>query len=296
MGAAYRATMSKMLSRALQLSSLVVLTTFAAGAVAQDAPAPKSKPAATRQAPRPKARPAAQTAPKEEETAASEAAADEVEASADEGSGQDDVAGPEEAGDELFEDVDPEQQGAPARPAPKARPKAQPKAPSRPAPPPSAAAAPSPDAWQVSAGPDVIDYEEGDAIPPGYEKGERVRKGLVIAGAVTFGVSWLASAGWALRLAQDREEGRGPRWDDDDEPPPEAPLYVPLVGPWIALGTLDPDRGQTAVLVLDGVVQAGGLAMLVAGVAAKRTVLVRSAKGHVAVAPSAGGVSFDGSF
>jgi hypothetical protein len=277
-----------MLSRVFPIACLLVATTFAAGAAAQDGQQ-QSKP--TKMAPRSKALPRKAPpvdAPAEEDmngsgqddVAGPEEAGDELfepdseEPPADEGPHD---AGPEEPGDELFEDADPERQGV-AAPAP-ARP----------------AAVPSPDAyeWQVSAGPDVLDYEEGDAIPAGYARDTRIRKGLVIAGAVTFGVSWLAAAGAALRFTEEREEeGRY----HEPNAPPEAVLYIPLAGPWIGLGTLDPERGMAAALVVDGIAQAGGLAMLIAGVAAKRTVLVKSPGAELGVSPTAGGVRFDGKF
>jgi hypothetical protein len=152
-------------------------------------------------------------------------------------------------------------------------------------------ATPSPDAsdWRVtSTSPDVLDWQEGSDLPPGYVKATRIRKGLVIAGAVTFGASWLATAAYGSYLINDRDPRYWER-DNDEGARPEAVLYVPLVGPWIALGTVENDRRERAAFIAGGVVQAGGLAMLIAGVAAKQTVLVKTGDTEVGILPSVGG-------
>src|SRR3954469_8973442 len=48
------------------------------------------------------------------------------------------------------------------------------------------------------SGPRMIkDWDENQPIPPGYHRDTRVRKGLVIGGAILFGVPYLYSAGFA---------------------------------------------------------------------------------------------------
>ena len=162
---------------------------------------------------------------------------------------------------------------------------------------------PSPDSsnWGVTplnAGPETLEWQEGADLPDGYEKSSRVRKGLVIGGAVTFGVSWLASAGYGSYLISQRESDYWER--DDEEARPEMVLFVPLAGPWIALGTVEHDRREAAVFVAGGIVQAGGLAMLIAGVVAKQPVLVKNKHAEVGIVPSVGpngsGAMLHGSF
>jgi hypothetical protein len=76
----------------------------------------------------------------------------------------------------------------------------------------------------------VVRYEPGGAPPPGYHLEENPRKGLIVAGALTFGIPYLISLtiGGASRNEADR-------W-----------LMLPVVGP---VGTLtytrdcDRDRG-----------------------------------------------------
>jgi hypothetical protein len=158
-------------------------------------------------------------------------------------------------------------------------------------------------------GPYTMDYIEGAEVPPGYIKVERIRKGLVIAGAVTFGVSWLVSATAGVALTDESNhnecyaygddiEGGGGYYSEcrDDDNEGAIPLFIPLVGPFIAMGTMDAEGPGRAALFLDGVVQVGGMAMLIAGVAAKQTVLVRSGNTTVSVAPGPGSVQFTGSF
>jgi hypothetical protein len=157
-------------------------------------------------------------------------------------------------------------------------------------------------------GPDHLEWSEGMAIPPGYKKGTKVRKGLVIGGAITFGASWLLSIAAATALIDEEEnnssytydEGRDQNGtyyrsrhsDDDNDFPDAAPLYIPLVGPFIAIHTLGAEDNEAAALAFDGVVQLAGFGMFVAGLAAKKTVLVRDHKVDIAVAPGPGSLMF----
>lgn len=127
------------------------------------------------------------------------------------------------------------------------------------APPPQYAAPPQYYA-QPPQYPPRLDYEEGDAIPPGYSVRSRLRKGLVVGGAVTFGVLYVLSV-----LVADSVRGT----DSDNL----RSLYVPAIGPFIALSKV---QGGNGVLILDGVGQTAGLIMLVAGVAFPRHELVRN--------------------
>jgi hypothetical protein len=108
--------------------------------------------------------------------------------------------------------------------------------------------------------------------------GSALGSGLVIAGAVTLGASWGASTFWALIAG-----GSG------SSPTPEGAsrariLLAPLAGPFVALGAWPDGAGRMAPwLVLDGLLQTGGAAMLVAGIAlsAKPPAGSTSARGSV---------------
>lgn len=99
----------------------------------------------------------------------------------------------------------------------------------------------------------MIPYDGGD-VPPGARVVTRARTGLISGGAAMFGSAWLTSlivgtAGGSSRT----EDGWG--W-----------LAVPVIGPLIAGGTI---RGVSSsgwtVLIVDTLLQAGGLAMFIHG-------------------------------
>lgn len=317
--------------RLLPLTVLAFGLALAVPAAAQDQGAPSRQPSATRKAPPAKARPPAkrQPPPAAEQPAAEGGAAEAEEGAEDRA---DDVPTPNEAeevpaetpaaeeGDDAPSDKkapqvvvvqedkviivneqtnggDPEQArtskpGDAEREAPTAR--ANAKRP-RAVPPPYVMTTPEPY---------ELEYTDGAEIPPGYELETRAKKGLVIAGAVTLGASWLASCAAATLMIQRREEeGRswGWEWDSDnggDDAPPETALYIPLAGPWIALKTMEDEiEGQgKAALVADGMVQAAGLAMLIGGLAARDKVLVKTETTQVSMAPGIGSVSVLGKF
>ena len=118
-------------------------------------------------------------------------------------------------------------------------------------------------------GPKVLDYEEGDTIPPGYRPGTRVRKGLVIGGSVMLGVGYL----FTIMVA-----GIGQLVNNIGNPGTKdfGPLLIPVVGPFIGIGTTHPSTGGVFGLAFLGVVQTAGLGMLIGGIAAPKTVLLRN--------------------
>jgi hypothetical protein len=142
--------------------------------------------------------------------------------------------------------------------------------------------------------PDELPYEEGDPVPDGYQPVSRMRKGLVIAGSVVFGTTYLISVVTAAQVA-DVEGDAEEVW----------PLFVPIAGPFIAMGTTDAwggaddgSSGLGAVLLLDGLAQVAGAAMFIGGVASTKTVLKRTATNDVQldVQVRPNGVGLAGSF
>jgi hypothetical protein len=162
--------------------------------------------------------------------------------------------------------------------------RAQSAAPAPPPPPPGydpSAAPPPPTGYYVPAsvaasGPRRInDWEEGEPIPPGYHPVQRIRKGLVIGGAVTFGTVYLLTA---LSGAAVSDIGHATCTSSTSVSCSAGHsgklLLIPVAGPFAVLST-----GSTFgdfFMVLDGLVQAGGIAMFIAGLAAPKTVLVRN--------------------
>jgi hypothetical protein len=151
-----------------------------------------------------------------------------------------------------------------------------------------------PQTQQIYASPRVIyDWSEGEPIPPGYHESTRIRRGLVIGGAVLFGSTYLLTAlvGAALSDCHCTTTSFGP-------------LLVPGVGPFIEMAQSGTASGSL-FLALDGLSQLGGIAMFIAGFAAPKTVLVQGAVGSKGglqlafspiVAPGQSGMGVVGSF
>jgi hypothetical protein len=105
----------------------------------------------------------------------------------------------------------------------------------------------------------VVPYN-GGPIPPNAHLEEQPITGLIIAGSVLFGVSYVPSAFAALLCVSCSSSGIG--W-----------LGVPVVGPLITLGFPQSEEGAR-LLVLDAIFQIGGVGMLIAGLAVRNRVLV----------------------
>ncbi len=111
------------------------------------------------------------------------------------------------------------------------------------------------------------DWQPGDPPPPGFRVEERMRKRDIIGGALLFGIPYVVSATAAtFGVAQNVPE--------------LGLLYVPVVGPFIALGAatccasgaLSPMTVVT--LVADGFFQTVGTVWLWYGLLSKKKVLV----------------------
>lgn len=77
----------------------------------------------------------------------------------------------------------------------------------------------------------------------------------------------------------------GPRFAPQRGNPFFAVGVVPIAGPLVLAAGEGGDPGGTAIFVVDGILQAAGLAMLIAGLAARTHVLVRQ-EGHVVALPA----------
>jgi hypothetical protein len=126
-----------------------------------------------------------------------------------------------------------------------------------------------PPPYQYSPGmnlvpPATLPYEEGQTVPYGYRLRTRPVRSLVITGSVTFGATYFISViVGAMAVAQDNKSF--------------APLFAPLVGPFITIGTVGASGAGTLWLVLDGLTQTAGAAMLVTGLAVDEKYLQRTA-------------------
>jgi hypothetical protein len=141
----------------------------------------------------------------------------------------------------------------------------------------NAHAEPAP-SWTL--GPKQLDYREGEPIPPGYHTAERVRKGRVVGGSIMFGAGYFAAliAYGVASKANDHEY-----W----------PLVIPAIGPFVTMATANVpivkgDGAPGVLLLIDGLVQCGGLTLAILGFTDKKTVLLRNDVG-LRVTPLIGG-------
>jgi hypothetical protein len=130
---------------------------------------------------------------------------------------------------------------------------------------------------ELTRSPDTLrppNWNGGEPIAPGYHLTTRVDTGYVVAGAVTFGALYLSTA--ALAGALDNS------WFYNGCC---GSLFIPVVGPFVQMGECTGGGCKANVLfAIDGITQAAGLAMLVYGLAAQKTVLVRNDVGLMAKA------------
>lgn len=134
----------------------------------------------------------------------------------------------------------------------------------------------------------VLPYQEGSAIPNGYRLRGSPRYGLVGGGIALTSALWTISTAAAIVLDEEDSPDGDPNFDDM-----YWPMFIPVVGPFIAIKTADASGTGAAILALDGVVQTAGLAMLIAGLAAPKLELVPQQKIHIAPRVSAGSLSLE---
>src|SRR5262249_18535929 len=136
------------------------------------------------------------------------------------------------------------------------------------------------------------DFDDSAPVPYGYTKVSRTRTGLIIGGAVTLGATYLVTA-FVGAVADSINKIAGSNAS-------VAPLYVPVVGPFLELGETD-DPAARFYLTMSGLGETAGAIMLVYGLTSPRTVLVRNDQLIVTsiaplIAPGASGLSVVGRF
>lgn len=115
--------------------------------------------------------------------------------------------------------------------------------------------------------PAPIPYEAGDPVPAGFAVERRFDMPWVVTGFVVFGFSYLSGVGVAAAELELVPGEPGDRVDRNQA------LYAPLVGSWAALGRSRP-AAEAGILVGHGLLQLGGLAVAMVGLARPRTWLV----------------------
>jgi hypothetical protein len=130
-------------------------------------------------------------------------------------------------------------------------------------------------------GPKKMNYEEGDPVPPGYRVEERARVGLVVGGAVLFGIPYLFTV-LGASIANDLGD-KDAAW-----------LYLPVAGPFVYTTTYSCDENRSGgcstgktFLYLDGLAQGGGVIMFILGLSGRK-MLIRNDVAEVEVMPTFG--------
>jgi hypothetical protein len=123
----------------------------------------------------------------------------------------------------------------------------------------------------------VLPYKEGEPPPEGYYLAKQSRRGLTIAGVAVFGGAYALSVIGALSVLTESNSSGG-----------FEPLFIPIVGPFITMGTADntelDDLG--ALLLLDGAAQTAGAVMFIIGMASgEKRVYKRNDTSHALPAP-----------
>ncbi len=126
------------------------------------------------------------------------------------------------------------------------------------------------------SGPEEIDEVEDRAPPPGYTVVHRKRKGLLIGGGVTLGVSYGISAIVAAVGEDINDSGRNE----------VASMWIPVAGPFLQIGHTDSATARVFLVGLGGA-QVAGAVMLYYGLTTKRRVFVRNDLLGLAVVPIA---------
>lgn len=138
----------------------------------------------------------------------------------------------------------------------------------------------------------IVPESEWDAPPPGYTPIMRKRKGALIGGTITFGVSYGISL---LLAAAGSDEARF-----DDRENEFASMWVPVAGPFLQILETESATGSLFLAGL-GAAQAIGAGLMFYGMTSPRRVFVRNdLVGRFAVTPMAGkhtaGIALSGQF
>lgn len=117
------------------------------------------------------------------------------------------------------------------------------------------------------SGPPVIkNWSEGDPIPPGYHPQSRMRGGLIGGGFGLWGPLYLISAIGGAACIDGKVNG--------------GMLLIPVAGPFLEIPNAGGNQGGAATaitfLLIDGIGQAAGAAMIIAGFTWPKWVLVRN--------------------
>lgn len=126
--------------------------------------------------------------------------------------------------------------------------------------------------------PRVVYGWDPDVPPPdGYELDSDANMGLIGTGIGLFASGYFTSVMVAVVATQVDEVRPGTESD-------WSPLYVPVAGPFVALGTLDPSAAGVGLLLADGLFQAAGVLGIVLGIVDQEYKLIHT--GDIDITPT----------
>lgn len=127
--------------------------------------------------------------------------------------------------------------------------------------------APTPEQPPGQLGPQAVrPYREGVPVPAGFHVESSFHTALLASGAALL-VSGYGLAAVAARAELDLGSAEG-------GPPNHGPLYAPLIGPFIAAAGDGWSGGGRAAFIADGLVQAGGMALMMLGLVERELYVV----------------------
>ncbi len=150
-----------------------------------------------------------------------------------------------------------------------------------------------------------LPYRDGKPVPPGYSVDVVPRRGMIAGGAALAGGLHMVSMIAAIALDAEADEliadEQGGTRTDPEFSNRYTPLFIPLVGPFITVKTADANGTGSAILIMNGVAQVTGAALVISGLVATKKELVRDdAPISFTVAPmvadGGGGISLEGRF
>ena len=127
---------------------------------------------------------------------------------------------------------------------------------------------PQPQPVYVQTQPQYVVAQPGYApvAPPPRQRGGGSHIGLIVSGAVLLGVGWIANFIVGLPAGDDPfRSGAEPEWEAF-----RYSSFIPIAGPWVQIGVKPTSFTQdywAIWLIIDGLLQATGTALLIAGIA-----------------------------
>ena len=133
--------------------------------------------------------------------------------------------------------------------------------------------------------PRVIEpWEPDDPPPEGYVLRSKVNGGAIAGGATLLGVMWLTSivVGAVAATEEDDQGIDGDGVESEDF----APMYVPIVGPFVTIGTVEPGSAGLGMLIVDGILQVSGAGLIVLGIVDRDYRVVRGEAASLQIVPA----------